>query len=209
MKIEYLHASKYGDGAMVAEEFSRRMSARGVTVDVHHIREAKPGELPPADLYLFSSPGRFGKPIRGMRRFLKQVDLPAGTKYAILTTEAARKPDRKTGQVPTEEEVVASGQRVRPIMREILQGKGLVEVAEDKVFVTGLKGPLEDGWQSKVEAFAARIPVPGLQRVSSAPAPRRRPASAPPCSHRRSRAAAPHPGGSGPPPAPARSSGRH
>jgi len=161
MKIEYLHASKYGDGAMVAEEFSRRMSARGVTVDVHHIREAKPGELPPADLYLFSSPGRFGKPIRGMRRFLKQVDLPAGTKYAILTTEAARKPDRKTGQVPTEEEVVASGQRVRPIMREILQGKELVEVAEDKVFVTGLKGPLEDGWQSKVEAFAARIPVPG------------------------------------------------
>ena len=161
MKIEYLHASKYGDGAMVAEEFSRRMSARGVTIDVHHIREAKPGELPPADLYLFSSPGRFGKPIRGMRRFLKQVDLPAGTKYAILTTEAARKPDKKTGRVPTDEELVASGQRVRPIMNEILQGKGLVEVAEDKVFVTGLKGPLEDGWQSKVEAFAARIPVPG------------------------------------------------
>jgi menaquinone-dependent protoporphyrinogen IX oxidase len=160
MKIEYLHASKYGDGAMVAEEFSRRMSARGVTVDVHHIREATPSELPPADLYLFSSPGRFGKPIRGMRRFLKKVELPAGTKYAILTTEAAPKPDKKTGRVPTDEELVATGQRVRPIMNEILQGKGLVEVAEDKVFVTGLKGPLEDGWQRKVEVFAARIPVP-------------------------------------------------
>ena len=60
-----------------------------------------------------------------------------------------------------DEELVATGQRVRPIMNEILQGKGLVEVAEDKVFVTGLKGPLEDGWQRKVEAFAARIPVPG------------------------------------------------
>lgn len=161
MKIEYLHASKYGDGAMVAEEFSRRMSARGVTVDVHHVREARPDELPPADLYLFSSPGRFGKPIRGMRRFLKKVELPAGTKYAILTTEAAPRPDRKTGRVPTDEELVATGQRVRPIMNEILQGKGLVGVAEDKVFVTGLKGPLEDGWQRKVEAFAARIPVPG------------------------------------------------
>jgi menaquinone-dependent protoporphyrinogen IX oxidase len=161
MKIEYLHASKYGDGAMVAEEFSRRMSARGVTVDIHHIREARPNELPPADLYLFSSPGRFGKPIGGMRRFLKKVELPAGTKYAILTTEAAPKPDKKTGRVPTDEELVATGQRVRPIMNEILQGKGLVEVAEDKVFVTGLKGPLEDGWQRKVEVFAARIPVPG------------------------------------------------
>ena len=29
------------------------------------------------------------------------------------------------------------------------------------MFVTGLKGPLEEGWQHKVEAFAARIPVPG------------------------------------------------
>jgi hypothetical protein len=161
MKIEYLHASKYGDGAMVAREFSQQMSARGVTVDVHHIREARPGELPPADLYLFSSPGRFGKPIGGMRRFLKKVELPAGTKYAILTTEAAPKPDRKTGRVPTDEDLVATGQRVRPIMNEILRGKGLVEVAEDKVFVTGLKGPLEDGWQRKVEAFAARIPISG------------------------------------------------
>jgi hypothetical protein len=32
-------------------------------------------------------------------------------------------------------------------------------VAEDKVHVTGLKGPLEQGWQQKVTAFAARIPL--------------------------------------------------
>ena len=34
MKIEYLHASKYGNGAMVAEEFSKQMAAKGLTVDV-------------------------------------------------------------------------------------------------------------------------------------------------------------------------------
>ncbi len=160
MKIEYLHASRYGNGAMVAEEFGKRMAARGVTVDVHPIREARPDELPPADLYLFSSPGRMGKPIGGMRRFLKKVRLPAGTKYAILTTEMAPKPDRETGRMPTEEEL-AKWQRVRPIMNEILQAKGLAEVAEDKVLVTGIKGPLEEGWQEKVEAFVARIPIPG------------------------------------------------
>jgi hypothetical protein len=33
----------------------------------------------------------------------------------------------------------------------------LVNVAEDKVFVTGLKGPLEEGWQRKVESFAGRL----------------------------------------------------
>ena len=160
MKIEYLHASKYGNGVMVAEEFSKQMMARSVTVNVHHITAMSPTELPPADLYLFSSPGRMGKPIGGMRRFLKKVGLPAGTKYAILTTELAPQPDKKTGRVPTEQEM-AKWQRVRPVMNEILQGKGLVEVAEDKVLVTGLKGPLEQGWQQKVEAFVARIPLQG------------------------------------------------
>ena len=160
MKIEYLHASKYGNGAMVAEEFSKQMAAKGVTVNVHHITAVSPKELPPADLYLFSSPGRMGKPIGGMRRFLKKAGLPAGAKYAILTTELAPQPDKKTGRMPTEDEM-AKWQRVRPIMNEILLGKGLVEVTEDKVQVTGLKGPLEEGWQQKVEAFAARIPIQG------------------------------------------------
>ena len=158
MKIEYFHASKFGNGALVAEEFTKQMAAKGVTVGVQHIREARPERLPTADLYVFSSPGRMGKPIGGMRRFLKKMRLPAGTRYAILTTEMASQPDKKTGRIPTEEEQ-ARWQRVRPIMNELLQGAGLVKVAEDKVHVTGLKGPLEEGWQQKVAAFAARIPL--------------------------------------------------
>jgi len=148
MKIEYFHASKYGNGARVAEEFKKQMAARGVTVNVHHIRDARPKEMPPADLYLFSSPGRCGRPTWGMRRFLRKANLPSGTKYAILTTE-----------MPTPEER-AKWQRVIPLMNEILQEKGLVKVTEGKVIVTGLKGPLQDAWQNKVQAFASQIPVP-------------------------------------------------
>jgi multimeric flavodoxin WrbA len=159
MKIEYFHASKYGNGAMVAEEFKKQMAAKGVTVNVHNIRDAKPKEMLPADLYLFSSPGRIGKPIGSMRHFLKKTKLPTGTKYAILTTEAAPQPDKKTGWMPTEEERTR-WQRIIPIMDQILQEKGLVKVAEGKILVTGLKGPLEEGWQKKVEAFASQIPIP-------------------------------------------------
>ena len=179
MNIQYLHASKYGNGVAVAAEFRRDMGAKGVEVEVHHIREVRPTELPPADLYVFSSPGRMGKPIRSMRRFLKNVTLPAGTRYAILTTEMAPKPDKKTGRLPTEEEL-AKWQRVRPIMNEILGAKGLVKVAEDAVHVTGLKGPLEDGWEKKVEAFVSRTAssadgrsaerATALRAVGSAPA---------------------------------------
>ena len=157
MNNEYFHASRFGNGAKVADEFRQRMAARGVSVSVHHIRDVRPDRLPPADLYVFSSPGQWGKPIGSVRRFLSKVRLPAGTRYAILTTELGPpKPDKRTGRMPTDEEI-AKWQRVRPIMNTLLQATGLVNVAEDKVYVTGLKGPLEDGWQDKVEAFAPRI----------------------------------------------------
>jgi hypothetical protein len=156
MHIEYFHASKFGNGAMVAEEFKRQLAVQGVTVSIHHIKDAAARQLPVADLYVFSSPGRFGKPIGGMRRFLSKVRLPAGTRYAILTTEAAAQPDRRTGHVPSDEEM-AKWRRVIPIMDEILQRKGLARVAAGKVMVTGVKGPLEEGWQHKVEVFAAQV----------------------------------------------------
>lgn len=169
MKIEYLHASRFGNGAAVAREFRREMACHDLPVEVHHIRDVRPSELPTADLYVLSSPGRFGKPIRSMRRFLKRMSLPAGTRYAILTTEATPKPDRKTGRMPTEEEL-AKYQRVRPIMNELLGGKRLVKVAEDAVHVTGLKGPLEEGWQNKVQAFATRLVAGIAERPSGSTA---------------------------------------
>jgi len=167
MKIEYYHASKYGNGAMVAGEFKRQMAARGVTVNVHHVRDARPKEVPPADLYVFSSPGRFGKPIGDMRRFLKKANLPPGAKYAVIVTELCPNPD-SIKRMPTEEE---SGkcQRVLPIMNQALQAKGLVKVAEGKVFVTGIKGPLEESWQKEVEAFASQIPILPHARAEESP----------------------------------------
>ena len=156
MKIEYIHGSRYGNGATVAREFERQMACQGVEVGVHHVREVKPKELAPADLYVFSSPGRMGRPIGSMRRFLKGLALPAGTRYAILATGMAPQPDEKTGRMPTDEEL-GKCERVVPIMHDALESKGLVEVAQDKIFVTGLKGPLEEGWEQKVHVFAARI----------------------------------------------------
>jgi hypothetical protein len=95
MKIECLHASKFGNGAMVAAEFARLMAGRGVAVEVHHIREMSPTELPQA--YVFSSPGRMGKPIRRLRRFLRKLSLGHGAKYALLTTRRRRGRTRRPG----------------------------------------------------------------------------------------------------------------
>ena len=156
MNIAYYHASKFGNGAMVAEEFKKIMAARGITVSVQHIRDANPKDLSQADLYVFSSPGRMGKPKGSVRRFLSKVSLEPGTRYAILTTQGAPKPDKKTGKMPTQEEL-DRWERVIPIMNELLEAKGLKKVAEGAVWVTGLKGPLEEGWQHKVAAFADQV----------------------------------------------------
>lgn len=156
MKIGYYHASQYGNGAKIAEEFKRLMEAKGVSVEVRHVRDVKPKEIPAADLYIFSSPGRFGKPIGDMRHFLKKVGLPAGSRYALLATELNPQPDKTTGKMPTEEEL-GKCQQVIPRMNDLLQEKGLTKVAENKIFVVGIKGPLEDGWQGKVEQFASTL----------------------------------------------------
>lgn len=101
-------------------------------------------------------PANGEKPIKTVRRFLSQLTLPPGTRFAILTTEIAPRPDKRTGLIPTEEEQ-AKWQRVRPIMNELLHDAGLTKVAGDKILVSEIKGPLEQGWETKVKGFVHHV----------------------------------------------------
>ena len=158
MKIEYYHDSKYGNGAAAAEEFKQQMSAKGASVNIHAVKDTDANHIPPADLYVFSSPARMGSPTLTVTSFLKKLELLEGAKYAIFNTEAAPVPDKKTGKMPTTDER-DKRQRVIHKMNAILQGKGLSLVAEGRVYVSGMKGPLEEGWQKKVAAFADKITI--------------------------------------------------
>jgi hypothetical protein len=63
--------------------------------------------------------------------------------------------------MPSEEEL-DRWRRTIPMLDELLRAKGMIKVADMKVFVQpeNLKGPLEEGWQMRVEAFAGQILVP-------------------------------------------------
>jgi hypothetical protein len=167
MNISYYHASKFGNGAAVAEEFKRQMAERGVSVSVYHVKRAAPKALPPADLYVFSSPGRLGKPIGDMRKFLKKAVLPPGAPYAVIATEF--QPDPAKRAEPDAEP--GKCQRIIPVMNEILQLKGLTKVVAEKVYVTGLKGPLETGWEDKVqdvvECLAGGFVIAGEEKAAA------------------------------------------
>ncbi len=156
MKVEIFHASKYGNGEKVAAYLQGCLVAKGHQANARHVKDAKPKEVPPSDLYVFCSPARIGKPIGTMRRFLKKVKLPENSKYALIATLGQPMPDKKTGKMPTPEEI-QKFQRSLPIMEEILKGKRSVKVADLKVYVVGMKGPLEEGWEKKVEEFASQI----------------------------------------------------
>lgn len=161
MKVVLYHDSKYGNGARVAEEFKRLMTVRGNEVSIHHIRDASPKDLPPADLYVFGSPTHFGKATGSMLRYVKKLTLPSGTRYAVFATCSAARPDKKTGKMPSEEELERL-RRTIPMIDEQLRAKGMIKVADLKIFVKPetLKGPLEEGWQDRVEAFVSQISAP-------------------------------------------------
>ncbi len=158
MKIELFHASKYGNGERVAKELKRVLETKGHQVNVHHVKEVKPKEVPKADLYIFGSPTRIGKPIGSMRRFTKKLSLPSGTRYAVFATHGPTVPDKKTGKMPTEEEM-EKWRKTIPILDEIFKEKGFVKIADKKFYIVPdtMKGPLKEGWEEMVREFAFDI----------------------------------------------------
>ena len=118
------------------------MAGEGVAVEVHHIQELNPTEVPPADLYVFSSPGRMGKPIGRMRRFLRKLNLAVGAKYALLHDGDGPKPGQTDRARADRGEELARWQRVRPIMNEILQAmRASLKVGEAQDLRDGDEGP--------------------------------------------------------------------
>jgi flavodoxin len=158
MRVEIFHASKYGNGAKVAEEIRSLLREKGHEVMVHHIDDVKPKELPSADIYIFGSPTRFSGPIGEMKRFLKKAEIPSGAKYAVFATHSQVLPNKRTGLMPSQEEI-AQMRRTIPVMDEILKEKGMAKIA-DRIFEVSadeMKGHLLEGWKEGAVAFAAQI----------------------------------------------------
>ncbi len=157
MKVEIYHASKYGNGEKVVAYLQGLLVAKGHEAKYRHIRDARPKEMPSADLYVFCAPTRLGKPIGMMRRFLKKARLPEGARYALIATHGEPVPDKKTGKMPSPEEIEKYQQNL-PAMEAILKEKGAVKVSDLKVYVKNtMKGPLADGWEKAVDEFAASL----------------------------------------------------
>ena len=141
MKIFITYESKYGNGKKVVDQLQNALKGKGHEVQVGSVREVKPNSLPQADLYVFHSPTHMGSPVGKVKKFLKKMEIPRkDAKYALMATHM----DPKAMTVNK--------------MDKLLSPKGMTKISDGlQVMVKGMKGPLEEGWEQKVEAFASEI----------------------------------------------------
>jgi flavodoxin len=141
MKVCIAYESKFGNGKKLAEHIQTTISKKGHDVETYSIRDIKPDSLPKADVYIFSSPTHIGRPPGKMKKFLNKLEInQEGAKYALLSTYMD--PKSKTLQK----------------MEELLQPKGMTKVSDGiSIKVNGMKGPLEEGYEEKLEEFTKKI----------------------------------------------------
>ena len=141
MRVCIAYESKYGNGQKCVEYLKEIVSNKGHAVDLFSVRDVKPNELLKADIYVFSTPTQIGSPAWKMKKYLKKINISQeGAKYALLTTHSSDKTEALEK------------------MEKLLQPTGMIKITDGLIIkVTGLKGPLEDSYEEKLEAFANDI----------------------------------------------------
>lgn len=140
MKVYIAYESKFGNGKKCVDYLQEAIAKKGHSVESSSIREIKSKSLPAADLYIFSSPTHMGRPPRKMKKFLNKLESPQEAKYTTMVTHMG--PNAKTPQ----------------LINDLLQPKGMTKVSDGlKIRVTDMRGPLEDGYEKKLDAFVNEI----------------------------------------------------
>ncbi len=144
MKINIIYESKHGNGKEAMTYLENILRKKGYSVQLQSIHEIKPHQLPEADVYVFSAPNAFGKIIRSMRKFLEKIEIKnPNTRYLLVNTclDPSSSQDKGLEQ-----------------MEEILQEKNIMKLTEGlKLKVLGIKGPLESGYEKKLDELAEKI----------------------------------------------------
>ncbi len=144
MKISIIYESKHGNGKEAMTYLENNLRKKGCSVQLQSIHEIKPHQLPEADVYVFSAPNAFGKIIRSMRKFLEKIEIKnPNARYVLVNTclDPTSNQDKGLEQ-----------------MEEILREKNIMKLTEGlKLKVLGIKGPLDSGYEKKLDELAEKI----------------------------------------------------
>jgi len=144
MNISIIYESKYGNGKQAMTYLETILRKKGYSVQLMSIHEIKPHSLPEVNLYIFSAPNRMGKIIRSMRKFLEKIEIKNSNAHYILVNTCL--------------DPSASIDRGLEQMEEILNEKNISKLSEGlKLKVMAMKGPLEVGYEKKLDELAQTI----------------------------------------------------
>jgi flavorubredoxin len=144
MNISIIYESKYGNGKEAMTYLGNCLKKKGYSVQLASIHETDPHLLPESNLYIFSAPNAFGKIVRSMRKFLDKIEIKNSTAHYILVNTCLN---------PS-----SSQDKGLEQMEEILQKKNISKLSEGlKLKVMKIKGPLEPGYEKKLDEFAQTI----------------------------------------------------
>jgi multimeric flavodoxin WrbA len=145
-RISISYLTKYGNNKTAMEQLSTLLKAKGHEVLLIDVEETGPEQVPLSDLYVFSSSTHIGGLPGKMNKFMKKFPHKSG-RYALSVTHMIEKggPEKNSGKVLN-------------AMEEDLKELGMTKAVDPlSLTVNGMKGPLEDGWQKKVETFAVAM----------------------------------------------------
>ena len=144
MNISIIYESKYGNGKEAMMYLENLLRKKGHSVHLLSIHEVNPRLLPESHLYIFSAPNAFGKIVRSMRKFLEKIEIKnPNVRYVLVNTCL----NPSSGQDKGLEQ-----------MDEILRQKNISTLSEGlKLKVMAMKGPLESGFEKKLDELAQTI----------------------------------------------------
>ena len=137
MKILIIYMSRFGNTEACARRLADSVRSAGNEAFLYSILEIKPKTVPRSDLYVICSPTQFKRPPLRLLRFIRSLEIGENPpKYAIANTHFE------------ESEVVDR-------LSKILDEKGLTgAVPAVALPLLGLEGPLEPGFEEKLDAFS-------------------------------------------------------
>jgi flavorubredoxin len=144
MNIHIFYESKYGNGKEAMIYLQNALKKKNHSVQLMSIHDVNPRSLSEANLYIFSAPNAFGKIIRSMRKFLERIEIKDSNSQYILVNTCL---DPASGQ-----------DRGLEQMEEILSNHHISKLFEGlKLKVMTIKGPLESGYERKLDMLAEKI----------------------------------------------------
>jgi flavorubredoxin len=144
MNVSIIYESKHGNGKQAMTYLENILRKKGYSVQLMSVHEIKPHSLPESNLYIFSAPNAFGKIVRSMRKFLEKIEIKNSSAQYILVNTCL---DPSSSQDKGLEQ-----------MEEILSKKNISKLSEGlKLKVMSIKGPLETGYEKKLDEFAQTI----------------------------------------------------